>query len=61
MHGQAAVEGGFNAGLGAFGPGNRANAAVGRALRLILLHIAGARPGPGDASTQVGLRSTATA
>ncbi|NDH96768.1 MAG: hypothetical protein EBZ17_04805, partial [Actinobacteria bacterium] len=54
VHGQATVEGGFNAGLGAFGPGNRANAAVGRALRLILLHIAGARPGPGDASTQGG-------
>jgi len=54
VHGQVAVEGGFNAGLGAFGPGNRANAAVGRALRLILLHIAGARPGSGDASTQGG-------
>ena len=54
VHGQAAVEGGFNSGLGAFGPGNRANATVGRALRLVLLHVAGARPGPGDASTQGG-------
>ncbi|MEM9202612.1 MAG: hypothetical protein AAGC53_13180 [Actinomycetota bacterium] len=54
VHGQAAVDGGFNAGMGAFGPGNRANATVGRALRLILLHIAGATPGPGDASTQGG-------
>ncbi|MGB1655508.1 MAG: TlpA family protein disulfide reductase, partial [Acidimicrobiales bacterium] len=45
VHGRAVADGGFNAGLGAFGPGNRANATVGRALRLILLHVAGARPG----------------
>jgi hypothetical protein len=45
---------GFNAGIGAFGPGNRANATVGRAVRLVLLHVAGARPGDGDASTQGG-------
>jgi hypothetical protein len=52
VHGRAATELRFNAGLGCFGPGNRANATVGRALRLILLHLAGARPGDGDASTQ---------
>jgi len=52
VHGRAASELRFNAGLGCFGPGNRANATVGRALRLILLHLAGARPGDGDASTQ---------
>jgi hypothetical protein len=52
VHGAAAATLGFNAGLGAFGPGNRANATLGRALRLVLLHIAGARPGNGDASTQ---------
>ncbi len=38
--------------LGAFGPGNRANATVGRAVRLALIHLAGARPGSGDAATQ---------
>lgn len=54
VHGQAAVDGGYNSGFGAFGPGNRANATTGRALRLILLHIAGAVPGTGDASTQGG-------
>lgn len=43
---------GFASGLGAFGPGNRHNAAVGRALRFILMHVAGAKPGDGDASTQ---------
>ena len=45
---------GYNSGIGAFGPGNRANATTGRALRLVLLHVAGAVPGPGDASTQGG-------
>lgn len=54
VHGEVATMGGYNAGLGAFGPGNRANAATGRALRLILMHVAGALPGPGDASTQGG-------
>jgi len=52
VHGAAVAELGFNAGLGTFGPGNRANATVGRAIRFVLLHIAGARPGDGDASTQ---------
>ena len=52
VHGAAVADLGFNAGLGAFGPGNRANATVGRAVRLILLHVAGAVPGPGDVSTQ---------
>lgn len=54
VHGAVVAEGGYNGGLGAFGPGNRANATTGRALRLILLHVAGALPGPGDASTQGG-------
>ena len=43
---------GFNFGVGAFGPGNRANATVGRAIRLMMLHVAGALPGSGDASSQ---------
>lgn len=54
VHGEIAERAGYNSGLGAFGPGNRANATTGRALRLILLHVAGATPGPGDASTQGG-------
>jgi hypothetical protein len=52
VHGEIADRAGFNAGTGAFGPGNRANATVGRAVRFVLLHLAGARPGSGDASTQ---------
>ena len=54
VHGEIARTAGYNAGLGAFGPGNLANAATGRALRLLLLHVAGAIPGAGDASTQGG-------
>lgn len=52
VHGEAVHRHGFNAGLGTFGPGTRANATVGRALRLVLLHVGGGRPGDGDASTQ---------
>jgi hypothetical protein len=43
---------GYNCGFGTFGPGNRANATTGRAVRQILLHVGGGRPGDGDASTQ---------
>ena len=43
---------GFNSGSGAYGPGWRPNAAVGRALRLVLLNVGGAHPGSGDMSTQ---------
>ena len=43
---------GMNAGAGAFGPGNRANATIGRALRLVMLNVGGARPGAGDYATQ---------
>lgn len=52
VHGDIARRASFNAGVGAFGPGNRANATVGRAIRLVLLHVAGAVPGSGDASSQ---------
>jgi hypothetical protein len=52
VHGPIAQRTGFNSGTGAFGPGNRANATVGRAIRLLLLHCAGAVPGSGDAAQQ---------
>jgi hypothetical protein len=51
VHGEVVKRCRFNAGVGALGPGNRANATTGRAIRLALLHIAGARPGSGDAAT----------
>lgn len=52
VHGEVVRTAGFHAGVGCFGPGNRANATVGRAVRLVLLHVAGAKPGFGDAATQ---------
>ncbi len=51
VHGEIARTAGFNSGVGCFGPGNRANATVGRAVRLVLMHVAGATPGFGDAAT----------
>ncbi len=52
VHGDIVERAGYNASFGTFGPGWRANATTGRAIRLVLLHIAGGRPGDGDASTQ---------
>ena len=51
VHGEIARTANFNGGVGCFGPGNRANATVGRAVRLAMLHVAGATPGFGDAAT----------
>jgi hypothetical protein len=42
--------GGVSGGFGALGPGHRANASIGRALRLAMLNIGGARPGESDMS-----------
>lgn len=43
---------GFHGGGNCFGPGNRNNATLGRALSLVLLHVGGAQPGVLDRSTQ---------
>src|SRR5690606_6253088 len=42
---------GMNAGSNALGPGNRANATIGRAVRLVLQNVSGARPGEIDMAT----------
>ena len=42
---------GMNAGANVFGSGNRANATIGRAIRLVLLNVGGAWPGGLDRST----------
>lgn len=52
VHGQIVEQAGYNAGFGTFGPGNRANATTGRAIRLLLLQVGGGYPGDGDAATQ---------
>ena len=43
---------GIHTGSGCFGPGFRANATIGRAIRLILLNVGGAWPGRHDMATQ---------
>jgi hypothetical protein len=45
---------GMNAGHGCMGPGNRSNASIGRALRLILQNVGGAIVGTTDKATQGG-------
>lgn len=42
----------LNCGSNCFGQGRRTNAAIGRALQLIMLNVAGAKPGDMDRSTQ---------
>src|SRR5207302_3087779 len=42
---------GLNSALGVFRPGDRANATIGRALRLLMINIGGARPGETSMST----------
>src|SRR5688500_15290647 len=41
----------INCGAGVFGPGWRANATIGRALRLVWLNVGGAKPGAISMST----------
>lgn len=52
VQGPAAAQLGLNAGHGCMGPGTRANASIGRALRLILQNVGGAVPGVTDKATQ---------
>ncbi len=52
VNGPICDELGLHGGSGAFGPGWRPNATIGRAVRLAQLNVGGARPGVGDMSTQ---------
>jgi len=52
VNGPIAKKLGINSKAGAFGPCWRANATIGRAIRLILLNIGGAYPGKLDLATQ---------
>ena len=51
MNGPYAREIGVHGGTGCLGPGFRANATIGRALRLMLLNLGGGVPGVVDMST----------
>jgi hypothetical protein len=52
VNGPVARRLGINAGPNCYGQGFRANAAIGRALRLVLMNVGGGLPGTGDRSTQ---------
>lgn len=51
VSGPLAAELGMNARHNVLGQGNRANATIGRALRLVAVNVLGARPGEADASS----------
>ena len=52
VSGPLAAELGIHSGYGMFGPGFRANACIGRAMRLVLRNVGGGLPGAGDHATQ---------
>jgi hypothetical protein len=52
VNGPIAGELGINGGYNAFGQGFRANATIGRAVRLVLMNVGGGLPGSGDRATQ---------
>ncbi len=51
VSGPIAAEIGMNARHNLLGPGNRANATIGRALRLVAMNVLGSKPGESDASS----------
>src|SRR5579884_2879843 len=51
VHGPIVADLGVNSGVNLFGPGNRANATIGRAVRLVLMNCFGAQPGLLDKAT----------
>jgi len=52
VHGPYGRAHGVHGGAGCFGPGFRANATIGRAIRLIMMNVGGAWPGRYDMATQ---------
>ena len=61
VNGPVAPKLGIQADAGCFGPGFRANAAIGRALRLIVRNVAGLTPGEMDKATLSSPGGTASA
>jgi hypothetical protein len=51
VHGPIRTRIGLNCSFGVYGPGYRANATIGRALRLVMINVGGARPGETSMST----------
>jgi len=52
LNGPLAERIGMHSGSGCFGPGFRANATIGRAIRLVLMNVGGGWPGRHDMATQ---------
>lgn len=52
VNGPARKECGVASGMGCWGPGYRANASIGRAIRLVLMNIGGGRPNVSDMANQ---------
>lgn len=52
VNGPVRISAGVNGNTGSLGPGWRGNATIGRALRLLLINLGGARPGDVDRATQ---------
>lgn len=52
VNGPARAACGIASGMGCWGPGYRANAAIGRAVRLVMMNIGGGRPGVSDMANQ---------
>jgi hypothetical protein len=53
VHGAASADAGMNWGAGCMGQGNRANGTIGRAIRLVMMNIGGARPGDGETESAI--------
>jgi hypothetical protein len=51
VHGPIRSRIGLNCSFGVFGPGHRANATIGRALRLVMINVGGVKPGETSMST----------
>jgi len=51
VHGPIRARIALNCSFGVFGPGHRANATIGRALRLVMINVGGVRPGETSMST----------
>ena len=51
VNGPLAERIGLNSGVGVFGPGHRANASIGRAIRLVIINATGSRSGEIDKAT----------
>ncbi len=51
VHGPIRTRIGVNCSFGVFGPGHRANGTIGRALRLVMINVGGAKPGETSMST----------